>query len=293
MMETETGVFELGSSAGRPDIFGYRDYRRFLKDLFSYLKKREDGFSIRKLAEQAEISIGYISTVVNSAQPISEKALEKILPHLAMSPAERSFFKLLCIISDSKSQEERMEAVRRLQKFRYYKEMNTQDAKVFRYFTKWYYVAINELANVKDFRPDSLWVQGRLRFFVPLQEIDKALEFLFENKMISMQPDGTYKASAERIVSEGDVFSISLAQFHKQIFELSAAAIEKVPKAERSIKGHTFPISKEKFEEVKKILDEALEKVAQLSEADPNPTAVYHCSFIGIPITRPSGEENS
>ncbi len=268
-----------------PDIFTYSEYRTFLKDLFASLKKSEKGFSIRKIANKAGISIGYISNIINANQSISDKVFEKLLPHLPLSLAERSYLKLLCTINDSENQVERLDALKRLQKFKTYQKINQRATTVFNYFTRWYCVAIRELAGIEGFQADPAWIQSHLCFHVSQIEIKKALQFLLENDLISKREDGTYQSTEQRIVCEGEAFSIALTQFHKQVFQLATEAIDKIPKEERNIRGHTFSISQENFGKMKGILDEALEKMAQLSSEDKKPDSVYHFSFIGFPMT--------
>ncbi|HEX4925931.1 MAG TPA: TIGR02147 family protein, partial [Bdellovibrionales bacterium] len=95
-----------GQEHARPDIFVYKDYKTFLRDYLHYLKLSDAGFSIRKLAVAAGVSIGYVTTILKPDHDVTPKSVEKLLPHLRLDRAESAYFRILSSITSSSTQDE-------------------------------------------------------------------------------------------------------------------------------------------------------------------------------------------
>ena len=277
----------------RPHIFAYQDYKAFLRDYFHYMKIGDPDFSTRSLAARAKISNGYISTVLNSKQEITGKALAKIIPHLKLDATETSYLKLLCKLSMSATQEERIEAVRKMQNYKEFAKVNPQEALVLNYFTKWYYIAIREMANLPDFQINAKWIHEKLNFAVPISEVSKALEFLIQNQLIRIRPDGSFASGEGRIECEGNIYRFILTHFHKQFFELAAQSIDNTSRDLRSIKSHTIALTAEQYQEAKKLMDAALEGIAKLVKSKDERGTIHHFMFLGFPLTKPDNESDT
>jgi uncharacterized protein (TIGR02147 family) len=289
------GAFKnnLATESERPQIFIYKNYKDFLRDYLHYLKLTDPNYSTRKFAHDAKISLGYLSTILNSEQHITQKAVEKILPCLKLTKIEASYFKILCTISESSSQDDRMKAVAKLKRFGKFTALNPEESLVSEYMSKWYYVAIREMANQPGFQANAIWIQEQLNFHVPVPEIAKALEFLIMNKLIRFKPDGGFEASGDRVKCEGNLFRFILTHFYKQVFDLAVDAIDNINRDERNIRGHTMCLTKSNYAKAKAAMDNALEEIAKLKNDPAEGSATYQFLLLGFPFVkvRQDGEE--
>ncbi|MCM2323377.1 MAG: TIGR02147 family protein [Oligoflexia bacterium] len=269
----------------RPDVFRYHDYREFLADWLAYLKKLQPGFSLRLLSRQAGLASGYLPMVLSGKRPLSSKALAKLLGVLDFSRAERSYLESLLSLGTSGTQELRLDALERMKRFRSYRELNPREIEVYEYLTRWYYVAIREMAALPGFQADPLWIQARLKSRVPLKELKTALEFLVSNGYLAVEPDGSARPPEKILDCLGGVYRVALAQFHQDMLELASASIENTPSAERSLLGHTFALDEKGLARAKEILGEALEKLRALEKEGSGNDAVYHAELALFPLT--------
>ncbi|MEQ1875916.1 MAG: TIGR02147 family protein [Bdellovibrionia bacterium] len=273
----------------RPEIYAYQDYKVFLRDLFHFMKISDVGFSLRRLATKAEISVGYLPTLMNTRRDITPKIIEKLLPHLGLDRTESAYFRILCTITESSTQEERIEALKKLQRFEKYSTLNPNEVLVSNYFSKWYYVVIREMANEPGFKPDPIWVQERLAFAVPLAEVAKTLEFLFKNQLIKFNPNGSFSSSGGHVACQGRIFRFILTHYYKQTFELAATAIDTVEREHRNMRSQTACLSPGQFQQAKKIMDQALEEIIKISGNHQPESSVYHFSSFAFPVSKPKG----
>ncbi|MGZ3768298.1 MAG: TIGR02147 family protein [Bdellovibrio sp.] len=269
----------------RPDVFLYHDYRLFLVDLCKYLKSTVTGFNVSKLAKDSKVSKGYLSMVLNGERKLTTIALQKLLPHLKLSKVEESQLGLLCEMTHADSQIEKARAIEEMQKLRSYQKNNPKETLVYRYLSHWYHATIREMAVIEGFQLEAKWIQQRLNEPVLLADIEKAIEFLVENKFLVIGPDGKVTPPNTRIECLEAIHKAALVKFHEQVFSL---ALEQVPKLERDQKiltAHTTALSLESFQQIKSLLEETLGKIVQIAEKDQQPEIVFQFSLLGFALT--------
>ncbi|MCM2276450.1 MAG: TIGR02147 family protein [Oligoflexia bacterium] len=281
-----------GPGPERPDIFRYHDYREFLKDWFDFLKKMQPGFSLRMLAQQAELASGYLPMVLSGKRPLSAKALAKLALVLGFPKAERSYLEALVSLGTSDSQDARLEALERMKRFQSYRKLNPKEIEVYQYLTRWHYVAIREMAALPEFKADAAWIRERLKGRVSLKEIKEALEFLVQNGYLELRADGSVTPPDKNLDCLGGVYRVALAEFHREMFQLASDSIESTPSAERSIQGHTFALDEKGFDRAREILNEALSKIRALEEEGSGTDTVYHAELALFPLTTSDRRRN-
>ena len=222
--------------------------------------------------------------VLGGDRSLSQKALDKMQPHLGLSESEFSYLENLVTLAESASQDAKLKALEKIQRSRTYQELNPKEFEVYRYLAHWYYVAIREMAGLPDFKLEPSWIQERLRGRLSLKEIEEAVSFLIENNYIELRKDGTAGLPDKDLKCVGGVYRLALAQFHREMLELAGRSLHEVPVEERDITGHTFAVPKEKLGEMRKILEEAREKIAKLSDDRKN-SEVFHVALAAFPLT--------
>lgn len=271
---------------GKPNIQKYHDYLEFLKDWVEFLKEREKGFSLRRIAKEAGMASGYLPMCFSRKRKLSEKFYLKIKPLLKLSQKEERYLDLLRVIAESDDPKQRTQALTNLQKLKDYKETHHSELEVHQYLSRWYYVAIRELVNTADFKPDYAWIQQRLRAKVSQKEVEEALQFLVRFEFVKVDGAGKYTVAEKQLDCHEGVYKISLGEFHRQMLDLAKIAIDETPREERLLLGHTVALTKQQFEKVKAILKETLNEVEKVqSEKQQGESEVFHIELTAIPLT--------
>lgn len=279
------------------DVYMYHDYRAFLNDEIKRQTQSYAGFSMRSIARTARIAPGHLSMVLSGKKNLSSEKLLDLARALSLKPAEQNHLNFLLSLCDADLQEDRIDALSRLQRSIGYQTKNPKEHHVYRYLSRWFYVVIREMATKSGFQADAKWIQTRLQFQVPLMEIKEALEFLISNDYIKILHDGSAKASSESLNCMGGVYQVVLAQFHKEMFEIATKSLDTLTGKERYLEGYTCSLSQSHFKQAQKIISEAidqieaLEKLAHPSDALEGALAdseenIYHFCFFGIPMLK-------
>ncbi|HUP56649.1 MAG TPA: TIGR02147 family protein [Bdellovibrionota bacterium] len=274
------------AQAKRPDLFTYQDYRAFLRDWIEHLKaQRGRQLSLRQLAIEAQVSTGYLSMVLTGKQALSAKALSKLLPHLGLDDQEQAFLELLRTIAESDNHAARMEALNRIQRFRAYGENQPREAETFQYLSRWYHVAIREMAGLKGLKLEPTEIQRRLKSRVPLKEIEEGLKFLVERGFIERGPGGAVSFPEKNIQCFEKVHQVALRQFHREMFRIAGETLDNTPIDERHVVGHTVAVSKETYSKIRELMEKTIRSIADLTRADRRADSVYHVALAAFPLT--------
>lgn len=269
----------------RPDIYKYHDYRVFLKETMVYLQQQDSEFSLRKLAQKADLATGYLPMVLSGKRNLSHNAVDALKKPLHLKPDEVSYLKYMTELNDSDSRDHKLEILKKMQKFQKYEEGNSKELEAYKYLTKWQYVALREMMNLETFKDNIDWIQERLTFAATPKEITEGLDFLLKNHFVT-KTKNKYLPKEKIIDCFDGIYRLSLGEFYKQIFQLAIESIDKVPRSERLILGHTMAASPEAFTQISQVLQEAFEKVRDIERNDKNKKQLYQVTFASFPLTK-------
>ncbi len=272
-------------SKQKPNIFEYVDHILFLNDWFDYLKS-EERISMRTISEKAQLAIGYLPMCLGGKRVLSSKALLKMAPHLKLNGSEQRFLELLVIVGTSENPDTRLRAVGDMTKLQAFKKNNYKELEVYKYLTNWYYVAIREMVALPDFDPNPEWIQGRLNGRISLADCEEAIRFLVSSGFVIVDTQGKYSIPKLALDCKEGIYKLSLGEFHRQMFKFAAESIENIPRAQRSIAGHTVAIRLEDLGKVTDILNDAIGKLHLLGQNTTNPDQVYHIELAAFPLTQ-------
>jgi len=270
----------------RPNIFEYVDYRLFLSDFFSFLKKSKSDFSVRALAKKIGVSPSYFTMIISRKSGLSDQGLALLQDSLGLRRDEHTYLVHMVKLSDAPNLEEQVEAYKRLTRSSLFKNKKMTDLASHKYLSNWYYVAIREMAASPDFKLDPMWIRSRLKKKISLTQIRESLDFLVSAGLILIDEKGKARASGKNVVCDGPVYKLALTEFYKQVYELAIDSIYHTDREQRYFTSHTMAVSKEKYEDIKTIVDEARERIRNLVlEESPQEKKVYHVSFLLYPFT--------
>lgn len=97
------------------DVYGYEDYRGFLRDRFAELQARNPAFSQRGLARKAGIANpGFFNEVIKGRRRLSPAAALKMAGGLDLSPGETEYFSALVDYAETREPRAKITAGRRM-----------------------------------------------------------------------------------------------------------------------------------------------------------------------------------
>lgn len=281
----------MNQAASKPDIYSYHDYRQFLRDWFLYLK-HDHHLSTRQVAKTSSVSESYLSMVLSGSRRLSEEQLTKMAPALKLERSEASYLEWLITITEAESMDVQLDALKKIQRFRRYRNLNPLEIETYKYLQHWYHIAIRELAQLPGFQLEAKWIQSSLRYKVSLPEVKNAIGFLIDHGFLKVDEKGKFIKPEKLIECKTGVLKPALTKFHTEMLHLAATSISEIPTAERNISAYTGAIPADKIEAVKNILQEAREKIIAIAQAHSEADTVYHFGFLAFPLSNKMGEKS-
>lgn len=271
----------------RPSVTEYHDYREFLKDWFEFKRRDDSAFSMRQVAYQAKLSVAYIPTILAGKRALTEKGLNKLAPFLGLSAKEIEFLHLLRQLSETKEPGIRASLLERMQRRSEYRQKNPREAQTFRYLSRWYYVAIREMAVLKNFTNDPNWISARLYGQVSAIEAKQAMDFLLQEKFLVANANGSFSHTDKDLRCEGEVFKVAIRHFHHEMSKIVFESLDQSQKDAHHIEGHTMAIPLNRFDDARTILRTALAQIEKLGQSQGPKDSVVHITVSAAPLTKP------
>jgi uncharacterized protein (TIGR02147 family) len=224
--------------------------------------------------------------VLSGKRNLSITSLTAMKKSLKLKADEVSYLKYMIPLNDSDSREEKLELLKKMQKFQKYSGENAKELEAYQYLTKWHYVALHEMIMLDDFKNDPEWIQEKLNFAVSPKEIIDGLDFLTKHQFIEKSTAGKYQVKDKMVDCFEGIYRLSLSEFYKQVYNLATEAIDNVPRDERLLLGYTISVSNEAFDKISEVLNEALKKVREIEKNDTHKDRVYQVLLNAFPLTK-------
>ena len=275
--------------SGSPiDVFGYLDYRAFLRDVYLAKKAERRGFSFRAFSRRAELkSPNYLKLVMDGERNLTRAMAERFARALALDPESAAYFVDLVAFNQAGTVGERASAYQRLSSSARYRKAHRLDVVHGSYYSSWYMPAIRELASRADFRDDPDWIAATLSPPITRAEAKKALAALLELGLLVREPDGRVHQGETPLVSTGaETRGVHVASYHKAMMERAAAALDHLPSEQRDVSSLTLCVGAGGLGRLKDRVQRFRRELLELSTLEDEPAQVVQVNFQLFPLSR-------
>ncbi len=232
-------------------IFGYTDYRAYLRDFYAFRKDGTHGYSFRSFSKAAGFSSpNILKLVIDGERNISADAIVKFLKALGLKGAMAEYFTALVKMNQAKSDREKETHFATLQKLTPQAKRRDLNAESLKYVSNWLYPVIREMVGLVEFRDDPYWISRRINGRATVVEIGQALQFLLKEGFIE-KVDGRFVARDNMVLSSDEVRSLAIRNYHRQMLEQAKEALENLPLEEREYGALTFVLPEAALAELK------------------------------------------
>lgn len=266
------------------DLFQYLDYRRYLKDYYQDQKKKKGAtFSFRSFARLAGLSSpNFLKLVIEGKRNLGPKGIRRFSKALHHDREEAPYFENLVHFNQATSNDERNQWYQRLSHSKRYREVKEIEKDYFVYFSRWYYAAIRELVLLPSFKEDPDWIARQLSPPITTKEAETALELLQKLGFLKRSKAGCLQQADRNITTSREVQSLAISNFHRQMIQCAAQSIERTPPTQRDISSLTIALSRKKFREAKRRIQEFRRELNVLLSSDSDDgilDSVYQINF--------------
>jgi uncharacterized protein (TIGR02147 family) len=269
------------------EVNSYLNYRDFLKDFFKAKKKISPHFSHRSFMLSAGLSSpSHLKMITDGKRNLTNKSLPKYIKALKFSSKkEEHYFSTLVHYNQSQDKEDKISLLENLLLMKKEKNLTPLQTKQFNFLSKWHYVTIYVLTDMKDFNPDPHWIAQKLRKKVSLKQIEKALQELCELQLIEISSDRGYKQTSGALSTPDEIRDTAKHAYHKSMIELASQSLSSDALDSREFNGATLPIPKEKLHLINEKIRSFRKEINELASSYANPDEVYQLNIQFFSLT--------
>lgn len=266
------------------DLFSYTDYCAFLRDFYEDKRKKQPFFSYRYFGQKAGIDAGNLVKIMQAKRHLSPAAVKRFCEYMKFPSREAKYFETLVQFkkakkeSDNKLLFEKLMAIQKIDPYRL-------EPKQYEFYREWYHTVILALFHIIRFRGSYKELAELPQPPITPKQAQESVELLLSLCLIRREPDGRY-APTSNVISTGENWkSLAIRIFQQQNIRLALEAFERFPAAERDISTVTFAVTKEDFEEIKKVTSEYRRTVLQIASASEKADRVYQMNIQLFPLS--------
>ena len=232
-------------------IYGYTDYRAYLRDFYDFRKDGQHGYSYRAFSKSAGFtSPNILKLVIDGERNISADAIQKFIKALGLKGAMAEYFTALVKMNQAKADTEKEEQFTVLQRLTPQAKRRDLNAEGLKYVSNWLHPVIREMVALEDFRDDPYWIARRIHGKASVTEIGQALQFLMKEGFIE-KTAGKFVSKDNMVLSNDEVRSLAVRNYHRQMLDQAKEALENLPLEEREFGALTFVLPEKALEELK------------------------------------------
>jgi len=255
-----------------PKVDDYLDYRAFLRDWFDARKTANPRFSHRLFARLAsQKSPSLLLHVVDGRRNLTSSTREAFAKAMKLTAREGRVFADLVALDQAETDAERAEAWQRIRADRRFRGARRIEGEAFDCLSHWYYTAIHELANRRDFRAEPAWIARQLRPQITTDEARRALEALVSLGLLVQGEDGHHTTADASLTTPHQVTGLAVHNYHRDMSRRAHDAVTDFSAEERHMLGLTVSIPARLVPELKAELNAVQARLLDLCDAADGP----------------------
>jgi uncharacterized protein (TIGR02147 family) len=286
-----TGVTRTPSRTSAPsiDVFGYLDYRAFLRDLYNARKAKGRGFSYRSFSRKAGLkSPNYLKLVIDGERNLSSDMAERFAQACGLGDDEARYFADLVAFNQASGLAERNKHYAKLTGYQRYRQAHKLDLAHAAYYSAWYMPAIRELAARSDFRDDPAWIAEQLVPAITRQEAERAVQTLLELELLARDERGKIQQTEALLSTGPETRGLHIATYHRGMMQRAMESIDLVPAGERDISSLTLCLGVNGMQSFKERVQRFRRELLELSALEDEPEQVVQMNFQLFPLSQRS-----
>jgi len=269
------------------NIYNYFDYRDYLEEYYNLQKSLDKRFSHRTFLKKAGITGSvYLYRILKGERALSAKQIPNFNQALGHNPREGRYFRLLVLFQNEKKDLLKEEYLRELLSLRQSRqEFKLEDEKL-KFYSKWYYAVIRELAVCLDFKDDFKTLANHVRPRIGPDQAEGAVKYLVNNGFIKKDAKGKY-AHVDPIITTGpEVNSPIVLKYHKDNLLQCAEVLDFFNEKERDISSLTMSVSRKTYKTIKEEIKSFRKRLLTLATRDENPELACLVGFQLLPRSK-------
>lgn len=270
------------------NIFLYLEVSQFLQDVWLKKQTKNKSLTIRSWAQNLGLkhhNAWY--EMVKGKRNIPKALIPTIIQNVGLSVDEGIFFELLVDLKKAKTTELKHFYLERMKTIAPRGLTSIKELESFKYLENPLHLFVAELINIKGFVPKAEWMAEVLNNKYSVESIHEIIDRLLVLKLITIEPDGTFKKRFQHTYSKSDVSDLALKKYHQSLMNLASEKIMSEPVEEREYNAVCFCIDRKNLQKIKKRQRDFVKSLISEFETAPGKgESLYQLNMQFFPLSK-------
>lgn len=220
-----------------PQVFHYKDYRKFLADWLTEKKKLVRGFSGQLFARKAGIASGtLLGMVTRGHRNLSAQTIRGFARALDLTGPAARYFETLVLLNQAQTLEDQSYYLTQLTHLSPPGPLKDEFRRVSDYTDfvgAWHHPIVHELVGLKGFEANGEWISRQLSGAITPAQAEQSLSILKRLGMIELNAEGKWAPCNQKVMITPLHPDQSVQNFHRVFLEHASQVALKKPRSER------------------------------------------------------------
>lgn len=278
----------LPAEAGKPDVFTYLDYRKFLCDAFLFLQRASPRLSYRGFARQAGFtSPNFLQQVIEGGRNLGSANLLATARAFKLGKLETEFFQLLVGYEQARTNAEKDAYYQKIIRNKRFGSTKVLERRQYEFFSHWYIPVVRELLTHKDCGGESAWIAERIFPRISLSQVEGAKKLLQEMDLVRWdESTGSWRQTDASVRTDSEAAHLALRNYHMSVIQLAHDSMKNFPAPERDIRSITVGLTKSGFEDLKARMENIWKDLLDFAGTQSETEKVYQVNLQLFPLVR-------
>ena len=242
-------------SKGHLNIYGYTNYRTYLKDFFEHKKKNKAGYSYRVFAREAKLSSpNYLKLLIDGKRNLGEKTIPNIIQALGLEGNMGEYFTNLVKMNHTSCLQKKEHYLHHIKSLTPLVHKRKLGLETHRFLSHWINPVLTEMVEMSNFKADPYWITKKMVLDSPLKTISQSWQFLLESGFVEKIKTGGFKVKDKVILSSDEIKNMAVQRFHLLMLDTAKKVLGIVPIDKREYRALTIRVSENSVKELKEKL---------------------------------------
>lgn len=276
---------EVKPKVADPVVFGFQDYRDYMKALYDARREASSIFSYRFMAQRLDVDAGQLSRILQGKLHLPQRALAATIQLCRLEGREAAYFEELMRLARAKTPEEAARSQERLDALKVPTTGEVESGQS-EYYARWHHSVVRALASLETMPQDAPTVAKSCRPALTEQEAGESLGLLERLALLRRDDSGRLVPSEPHIAPHQSVPPELLRQWHSQAMSQARASLEQTPPSERDMSTMTVAVNGSDLAKVREWIADLRRQVRALAANTVEPDRVFQVNVQCFPVAR-------
>lgn len=284
---SEDDVAAVGVSPGNdePNVFGFRDYRAYLKAFYEARRQASSIFSYRFMAQRLDVDAGQLSRILQGRLHLPQRAVAATIRLCRLGGRQAAYFEELMRLARAKTPEEEGRSLERLSALETPAARETEIGQA-DYYSRWHHSVVRALASLESIPQDPSSIARSCLPALSSEAVAESLALLERCGLLRRDPSGRLVPDEPHIAPHRSVRPELLRAWHAQAMDQARKALADTPASERDVSTMTVAVDAAALDLVREWIADLRRQARALSASSCEPDKVFQVNVQWFPVGR-------